>query len=216
MAWWCIPLPLSLNRGITVEAFHAEFCAAAERGRKLTDRERLAFVLFNSSFFQPGADARFLLLTMAIEALIEPTQKSFEAIQLVDGFIKQTKESAVQRSERDSLIGSLKWLRYESISKAGQRFAKEKLGDKCYEGRSAPDYFADIYSIRSSLVHGKVPFPSFDEINALAAAWRCLSLTYWPQMNFKERTRDDRRRHPVFLGLREEKNASDVNHEKAS
>jgi hypothetical protein len=120
--------PLSLNRGVTVEAFHAEFFVAEERSRKLTDRERLAFVLFNSSFFQPGADARFLLLTMAIEALIEPAQKSSKAIQLVDGFIKQTKESAVQRSEKDSLIGSLKWLRDEYISKAGQRLAKEKIG----------------------------------------------------------------------------------------
>jgi hypothetical protein len=121
--------PGSLLRGITVETFHVEFGAAAERNRKLTDRERIAFALFNSSFFQPGADARFLLLTMAIEALIEPAQKSSEAMQLVDCFIKQTKESALRRSEKDSLIGSLKWLRDESISKAGQRLAREKLGE---------------------------------------------------------------------------------------
>jgi hypothetical protein len=159
----------SLMTGMTIETFHAEFGAAAERNRKLTDRERIAFVLFNSSFFQPGADARFLLLTMAIEALIEPAQKSSEAMQQVDGFIEQTKESAVQRSEKDSLIGSLKWLRDESITKAGQRLAREKLGDKCYEGRSAPDYFANIYPIRSRLVHGNVPFPTFEEINKVAA-----------------------------------------------
>jgi hypothetical protein len=51
----------------------------------------------------------------------------------------------------------------------GNDLRRKKLGDKCYEGRSATDYFADIYSIRSSLVHGKVPFPSFDEIDAVAA-----------------------------------------------
>jgi hypothetical protein len=61
--------PHSLLRGITVETFHADFGAAALQNRKLTDRERIAFVLFNSSFFQPGADARFLLLTMAIRSL---------------------------------------------------------------------------------------------------------------------------------------------------
>lgn len=82
-------------------------------------------MLFNSSFFRPGTDARFLLLTMAIEALIEPAQKSSEAMQLVDGFIEQTKKSAVQRSEKDSLIGSLKWLRDESITKAGQRLERK-------------------------------------------------------------------------------------------
>jgi hypothetical protein len=161
--------PHSLMTGMTLETFHAEFGAAAERNRKLTDRERVAFVLFNSSFFQPGADARFLLLTMAIEVLIEPAQKSSEAMQLVDGLIEQTQKSAVQRSEKDSLIGSLKWLRDESITKAGQRLAREKLGDKCYEGLSVGDYFANIYSIRSRLVHGNVPLPTFEEINTVAA-----------------------------------------------
>jgi hypothetical protein len=90
-----VALPYSFMTGTSVEMFHAEFGAAALRNRKLTDRERIAFVLFNSSFFQPGADARFLLLTMAIEALIEPAHKSSEAMQLVDGFIKQTNDSSV-------------------------------------------------------------------------------------------------------------------------
>jgi hypothetical protein len=160
--------PGTLLVGMTVETFQIEFGAAGERNRKLTDRERIAFTLFNSSFFQPGADARFLLLTMAIEALIEPAQKSSAAMQLVDEFIKQTKESAVQQSEKNSLIGSLKWLRDESISKAGQRLAREKLGDRCYEGKSASDFFTAVYSTRSRLVHGKVPFPTFHEINGLA------------------------------------------------
>jgi Apea-like HEPN len=159
--------PGTLLVGMTIETFQIEFRAAAERNRKLTDRERIAFTLFNSSCFQPGADARFLLLMMAIEALIEPAQKSSEAMQLVDGFINQTKESAVQRAEKDSLIGSLKWLRDESINKAGQRLVREKLGDEAFEGKTASEFFADAYSIRSRLVHGKVPFPTFREIHRL-------------------------------------------------
>jgi bifunctional non-homologous end joining protein LigD len=36
------------------------------------------------------------------------------------------------------------------------------------------------------------------------------------QIKFTEWTRDDRLRHPVFLGLREDKNANEVVHEQAS
>ena len=36
------------------------------------------------------------------------------------------------------------------------------------------------------------------------------------QVKFTEWTRDDRLRHPVFLGIREDKNASEVVREKAS
>lgn len=92
--------PHSLMTGISIKTFHAEFGAAAERNRKLTDRERIAFVLLNSSFFQPGADARFLLLTMAIEALIEPVRKSPEAVEHVNGFIKKIEESSLEQGEK--------------------------------------------------------------------------------------------------------------------
>jgi hypothetical protein len=161
--------PHSFLRGVTVESFTDEFGAAVSRNQRLTDRERLAFSLFNSSFFQPAADARFLLLTMAIEALIEPVQKSQDCVQKIDGFIKQIEESSLEPGEKNSLIGSLRWLRDESITRAGKRLAREKLGDKSYEGKSAPDFFSAIYSLRSSLVHGREPFPTFAEINAIAA-----------------------------------------------
>ena len=92
--------PHNLMRGATIESFKDEFCAAVSRNQKLTDRVRFAFTLFNSSFFQPGADARFLLLTMAIEALIEPVRKSPEAVEHVNGFIKKIEESSLEQGEK--------------------------------------------------------------------------------------------------------------------
>lgn len=162
--------PFSLNRGVTVETFHAEFGAAAQRNRRLSDQERVAIVLFNSSFFEAGADARILLLTMAIEALIKPARKSPEAIRHVDAFIKKIKESSMQKSEQDSLVSGLRNLRDESITKAGQRLAKEKLGNKRYEGQSASAFFAKVYKLRSKLVHGSTPLPTYEEIGRTAAA----------------------------------------------
>lgn len=81
---------------------------------------------------------------MAIEALIEPARKSAEAVQHVNSFIKQIEESLLEQGEKNSLLGSLGWLRDESITKAGRRLATEKLGNKNYEGKSAPDFFATI------------------------------------------------------------------------
>jgi len=156
-------------RGVSLESFESEFSATIALNRRLTDRERLAFSLFNASFFQPAADSRFLLLTMAVEALIEPVPKSTEAVRHVDGFIKEIKHSTLQQNEKQSLIGSLKWLRDESINKAGQRLAAERLGNKIYGGKTAPAFFSEVYSTRSNLVHGKVTFPTFQQVNAMAA-----------------------------------------------
>jgi hypothetical protein len=72
---------------------------------------------------------------MAIEALIEPVQKSPACVQRVDSFIRQIEESSLEPAEKNSLIGSLRWLRDESINKAGQRLAREKLGDKKSRGK---------------------------------------------------------------------------------
>jgi len=83
--------------------------------------------------------------------------------------MKQIEESSLEPEEKNSLIGSLRWLRDESINKAGQRLTRAKLGNKSYEGKSAPDFFSAIYSLRRRLVHGKEPFPTFAETNAIAA-----------------------------------------------
>jgi len=137
----------------------------------LTDRERLALSLFHASFFQPTADSRFLLLVMAIEALIDPKPKTAEAIESVNAFIGQINSSALPLEEKNSLVGSLRWLRDESISHAGKRLATERLGDKTYDGKTASKFFSHIYSLRSSLVHGNMPYPTFDEIcNVVATA----------------------------------------------
>lgn len=57
---------------------------------ELTPKERIAFEVFNASFFQPSADARFLLRVMAIEALLEPRPRDAAARQHVESLIAAT------------------------------------------------------------------------------------------------------------------------------
>jgi hypothetical protein len=169
------PKPIFIGVGIptvistqSLLSFQKEFGDATTQNRRLTDRERLAFSLFNASYFEARAESRLLLLVMAIEAIIDPLPKSRKAVQHVDRFIEEIKHSSLDPDERASLIGSSKWLRDESISKAGKRLVCERLGNKSYNDIAAPAFFSKVYSMRSKLVHGGTPFPTFSDISVMA------------------------------------------------
>jgi len=153
--------------GKNYDFFTSTLTRAVALRHPLTDRERVCFHLFAASFFQPTADSRFLLLVMAVEALIEPTCKSTEAVAYVDGFIKQVADSDLQEGEKKSLIGSLRWLRDESINQAGRRLATERLNGQVYDGESAASFFSHVYDLRSALVHGTPP--AYEDISHIVA-----------------------------------------------
>jgi len=133
-----------------VESFRALVPMEVE----LTERERVAIDLFNASFFEPAADTRLITLVMAIEALLDLECRPPESVALVDGFVAQVKGSALPEGERDSLVGSLGWLRKESIRSAGRKMVRHRLGETVYGGRAASRFFDYCYELRSELVHG--------------------------------------------------------------
>lgn len=137
---------------------------------KVTDKERLAFDLFSASFFQPSADARFLMLMMAIETLIEQVPRSALAKDHVDNLINGTQKCPyLTRDEKNSFIGSLQWLYKESIGQGGRRLV-ERLGDRKYDNKTPKQFFTQCYTLRSNLVHGFSPRPTYDEVGRTAAA----------------------------------------------
>lgn len=150
--------------GINIDAIEDRFVKSLKVQPTLRERDRLAISLFNASFFQPSADSRFLLLVMAIEALIAPKLKSEAAVGHVTRFMQEIEDSALPPHEKKSLIGSLIWLQVESINQAGKRLAREILGSTTYQDKPASNFFSDVYALRSNLVHGKLPFPTFNEI----------------------------------------------------
>jgi len=94
-------------------------------GISLSDRERTAFDLYRASLFVHSlVDARFLMLMMALETLIEPHPRSRETIAHVDSLIQQTRAASLPKEEIASLTGSLEWLRDESIGQAGRRLVQ--------------------------------------------------------------------------------------------
>lgn len=155
-------------RSVPEECFLAVFSKAAEVGCSLSDTEETAFRLFNVSCFQSTADARFLLLVMAIESLLELGPRPPASEAHVASMIEATKRAqSLSESEKASLLGSLEWLKSESIASAGRRLAQQRLADKQYSGSKAAAFFTHAYGLRSRLVHGKKPFPSFGEVNSI-------------------------------------------------
>lgn len=154
-------------RQVQRERFEAVFTQGAKKGCSLSNGEGIAFGLFNASCFQWSVDTRLILLVMAIESLLDPLTQTPAALAHVASMIDATEASPwLSPEEKASFLGSLEWLKKESVGRAGRRLARERLGDRGYGGKKAADFFAYCYDLRSRLVHGKKPFPSFPEVNS--------------------------------------------------
>lgn len=138
--------------------------AAIDSKISFSDREMLSLALFNGSLFQPDADGRFITLMMAIEALLEPIERSPEARGVVANFLTCVKDSELSSEEKSSMIGSLNWLMMESITKTGQRLAEKRLPGRSYNGIVPSKFFSRCYGIRSKLVHGDAPLTGLTAI----------------------------------------------------
>jgi len=116
--------------------------------------ELIAFELFNASFFEQSARARFLMLMIAIEALLEPKDMDSAALRHVQSLIEATKNCLdLSLIERDSLLGRLNWLLKESISKTGREFVNQRLGQRLYNNMPSDKFFTYCYNLRSKIVH---------------------------------------------------------------
>jgi hypothetical protein len=135
----------------------------------LSEERQVSYDLFAASFGQSSEDARFALLMMALESLINPGPRAEESRRHVEGLIAAThKNSGLGASEINSITGTLSWLLDESIGQAGRRLAKT-LEPKKYKGEAPAAFFTRCYEMRSRLVHGHLPLPTRAQVGARAA-----------------------------------------------
>jgi hypothetical protein len=164
-------LRVGLGTGI-VSSPHRRLDAALERVVRaepvMTARQRLAYDLYAGSMSETNADARFMLLMMAVESLLDPQPRSAPAQSLVRGLIAQVTSSELERPEIDPIVGSLRWLAKDSISRTGRILAKS-LRPRTYGGQDPVDFFTNCYTLRSALAHGADPRPSRTEVDLGAA-----------------------------------------------
>jgi hypothetical protein len=134
----------------------------------LTPAQEIAYELFNTAqFVSSSADARFLLLFMSLEALIEQQQRPTEVGRLVDQYVELAEaREDLPDGDRRSIIGSLRWLRQESIRQAGLRFCAE-LGDIDVDGWKPRDLYNECYDVRNGLTHPVGELPTWNEVSNL-------------------------------------------------
>lgn len=145
--------------------------SARQLGVSLSGQEQLAFDLYSASFSEASEDARFVMLMMAVETLLDPQDRTAQTVAHVDALVHVTEGSSLPRSEIESIVGSLNYMRKESIGQAGRRLAGT-LGTRRYlDGKeTARQFFTRCYQLRSKLVHGYFPRPTREEVGVRAAS----------------------------------------------
>jgi len=148
--------------------------AAVAKNVTMTPQEQLAYALYSASFNEAYADARLVMLMMAVETLLPETEHPEAVLAHVEHLREMTRQAELPDDERRSLLGSLLWLRLQSINQAGRQLA-QSLGDRTYmEGQpSGPEnatrFFTRCYEMRSALVHGHYPRPTRADVGVRAA-----------------------------------------------
>ena len=156
--------------GINQDRFIETFRQLIGCSPNLSERHCLALELFNSSFFSNSSDTRFIILVMAIEALIERDYREGKSLEHINQLIENTENTKDLCSyENESIKRSLVILRQKSIGSSGRRFVSKWLKGNKYANKKASDFFRHCYDIRSDLVHGNTQRPSLEEVSKVSA-----------------------------------------------
>lgn len=149
----------------------AAITLAFASGPHHTPAQRLAFDLYTASFFQSAADARLLMLMMAIETMLDPQDRDEATSAHVRELISLTREADLPDSQKHSLLGSLERMLQESISQSGRRLAASLTG-RTYLNQTPQKFFTTCYDLRSRLVHGATARPDFASVSIAAGQLR--------------------------------------------
>ena len=135
----------------------------------MTPQQQLAYDLFSASFNEANVEARFATLMMAVEALLPKVKHQQLVLEHLECLIDIAIKAELPDEEQRSLLGRLHTLKYQSINRLGRQIV-ESLGDRTYmedrpgEPESAPTFFTRCYKMRSALVHGRYPRPTWEAV----------------------------------------------------
>jgi hypothetical protein len=121
---------------------------------------KVSLDLYSAFFRETSANAKFLTLALALEALLPDELRSDALIAMINQWIDQVRatkvatEDAVFKSELTSLEGGLRFQKYRSISKKIREMIGDTLARGGYENPAGMARRAvEVYGDRSKLVH---------------------------------------------------------------
>lgn len=139
--------------------------AKVSRTQGLSEERQVTYDLFSAALGLGLSDARYAMLMAALETMIKPQHRPDECVAHVDKLIELTRNSGLTENEIASMVGTLKWLRQESIGQASKRIA-EMLEPNMYMDETPAIFFRRCYELRSKLMHGNYPLPTAQDISA--------------------------------------------------
>lgn len=132
-------------------------------------RERLAYDIYSAAAFVGDFPvARFMMLMMALETLIQAGERDDVSQAHIDRLIEDTDHATLAQHAKESLQNALRGLKRESVRSAGRRLVVE-LGGRTYDGMTPTQFFGRCYTIRSALSHGATNRPDRDLVGRTAA-----------------------------------------------
>jgi len=147
-----------------IETFRREYLKSG----LFTEKQLLASEIYASSFFDVSARSRFITLVTAVEAMLEPLKHSDDVEALVEKLKDKTRQSMVDETTRNSIIGSLERLKYQSIGQAGRTLCHQLLPEGLFDGQASDDFFSRCYDLRSKILHHGTILGEKDDILHLA------------------------------------------------
>jgi hypothetical protein len=152
----------SVSASLTVAKSGPTFLAvlsdALQRDLRPSDKELLALELYGVLQFESSPRARFLTLVSIVESLTDNTTRPPQALAHVENLIAQTGSAELEPGEKESIIGSLRWLRYTSIGQKTRNLLVTHLGQTTFAQKAADKFFGLCYDVRNQITHyGKTP-----------------------------------------------------------
>lgn len=132
-----------------INTFSREYLSA----RLVSEKLLLASEIYTSSFFDVSPRSRFVTLVTAVEALSDQSTRPMEVQNLVREFETKVEQSTIGITTKQSIIGQLSRLKYQSIGEAGRSLTNHLIPKKMFGGQSSVRFFTDAYNKRSQLLH---------------------------------------------------------------
>ena len=144
-----------------------------------------AIELYNSVFYlsKVNNSARYILLMSAIECIIVQKEIDDRAILILDNAKSEIEKLSLNKTEIESILSSLDFVKKKSISKSGKSTVNELFLNSNieYNGYNPVLFFKKAYDLRSKLVHDgkiKTKFLSIEDSQLQQFAIDCLSRYY--------------------------------------
>ena len=136
------------------ERFVDTWSSAVTNAARWDERILVSYDLYASSRFESSSRARFLLLIMAIEALVEQPDRSESELALITRLLETITEAHLPKEQSAALLSGVGKLKRVSISYACRTYLAWSIAAKAVTDPGAADHFTMCYQIRGRIIHG--------------------------------------------------------------